>query len=528
MLEGGWPVARCPKHPEAEIRERETMAETEERAIVMREPTEDEVNSLVETLSQQDFKFLSADWVRDGDRPAAVRLLAEGARRHGLDPLKGEIMLLQGRPYVTIDGRLKKARRAGLLDFIVEVVPPLEFTESVEQNTPPRDDEEEERFYWAAVAVKLKGWREPVVYCAYITESERQKAKDNEIASAKRQRKEHSGKFFSPLIVTPQKMAAKRARMKAIRETGADVDDSGLSLPDQIMIEAEARAVMIEAGATPPELEEDITPSLAAAVNAGAQAEGLPARLAEVDGELTPAQMHDDGPGATDAVAADVAAQRAANAENDPQTVETTAETVDPGPDGATDGLPAAQAALPEKVDEQAPPASGATESDSGADPGPDAGDGLDDPPADDLPAASLWEPLPDFELEILTNGGGEIEVWNTITAAARGYSYGSQSAIATALLMGKRLDRASLDEYVDVWSVRAVAKLLADVAGGVADHFNGRPITAKTGGDADKLTEVALRMQAENLRDGTGAVTQHEDWQAKVSAAVAKLGAAS
>ena len=59
----------------------------------------------------------SVKWPKDLT-PALKELLAETAIERGLDPLEGELSIYQGKPYVGINGRQRKAQETGELGGI--------------------------------------------------------------------------------------------------------------------------------------------------------------------------------------------------------------------------------------------------------------------------------------------------------------------------------------------------------------------------------------------------------------------------
>ena len=119
-------------------------------------------------------------------------LLATAARTYGFDPIMGELTIFQGRPYVSIDGRYRKARDTGKLDGV---------------KTRPASKEEREAWsipiedYFFKAEVFVKG-------CAYPFEGwGRVRAKE----------RNDKGEY-KPVDTNPQRMAEKRAEAQALRK----------------------------------------------------------------------------------------------------------------------------------------------------------------------------------------------------------------------------------------------------------------------------------------------------------------------
>lgn len=236
---GGYPVAECKAHPWAPLEER---AMSDETALVPHTPSAAEVDVKVSELQSVDFRFLSGSGASDDNKPGLIRLLAEGSLRLGLDPLRGEVMLFQGRVYPTIDGRIKMAKRTGRLEWVRGISPAQdpslrEQCRWVQEQTPLLEDGSEEKLYFGAAQIFLKGWREPQTYIDYITESERRERMEQE-----KRGKYFKGKYNSPIITNTLKMAEKRAMMRALRFSGAYIDD--MSDIEREALEAEYQVIV--------------------------------------------------------------------------------------------------------------------------------------------------------------------------------------------------------------------------------------------------------------------------------------------
>ena len=119
-------------------------------------------------------------------------LLAKVAITYGFDPLMGEVMIYQGRPYVSIDGRYRMAQETGNLDGV----------ESRPANKEERDNWQiPEGDYFFRADVYVKGASRPFVGWGRVRVDERGKSKG-----------------FAPIDTNPQRMAEKRAEAQALRK----------------------------------------------------------------------------------------------------------------------------------------------------------------------------------------------------------------------------------------------------------------------------------------------------------------------
>ena len=121
------------------------------------------------------------------------KILNIAARTYGFDPLMGEISIYQGRPYVNIDGRYRKAQETGNLDG-VETRPATE-DEKLTWQIPEGD-------YFFRSEVSVKGASKPFVGWGRVFLSETT-----------------GGKGFKPVEKNPQRMAEKRAEAQALRKS---------------------------------------------------------------------------------------------------------------------------------------------------------------------------------------------------------------------------------------------------------------------------------------------------------------------
>jgi hypothetical protein len=124
-------------------------------------------------------------------KPDERRMLAVMAINYGFDPAMGEMTIYQGRPYISVDGRYRKAQETGLLESVW--ARPATKDEKEAWEIPPGD-----YFFRAEVKVKnagiFVGWGR--VFAAEVS----------------------GGKGFKPVEKNPQRMAEKRAEVQALRK----------------------------------------------------------------------------------------------------------------------------------------------------------------------------------------------------------------------------------------------------------------------------------------------------------------------
>ena len=202
-----------------------------------------------------------AKWPQDLS-PVHKTLLAELAVQYGLDPAFGELIIYQGKPYVGLDARFRKAHETGLLAGY-ETRPM-----TTEEKTLYRLDEKDVVFF---ASIYRKDWVVPAVEWGRVTEQEMKGANNQ-----------------GPLARFPVEMAEKRALHRALRRAFA------LNLPGSDEAGAEDGSVVIEAGVrdVPQGVDKDTGELLSQARDGAAppaQEEGPP-RLANV-GDLLNAAL---------------------------------------------------------------------------------------------------------------------------------------------------------------------------------------------------------------------------------------------
>jgi len=120
------------------------------------------------------------------------KLLAQIAITYGFDPLMGEVTIYQGRPFVSIDGRYRKAQETNRLDGVESR--PATKQERIDWQIPDGD-------YFFCAAVSVKGASKPFVGWGRVHNAETV-----------------GGKGFKPVEKNPQRMAEKRAEAQALRK----------------------------------------------------------------------------------------------------------------------------------------------------------------------------------------------------------------------------------------------------------------------------------------------------------------------
>lgn len=119
------------------------------------------------------------------------KVLVAAALTYGFDPLMNEISIYQGRPYVSIDGRYRKAQETGKLAGV-------ESRPATEQEREAWQIPDGDYFFHAEVWVK--GSPIPFIGWGRVFASETK------------------GSAHLPVVKNPQRMAEKRAEVQALRK----------------------------------------------------------------------------------------------------------------------------------------------------------------------------------------------------------------------------------------------------------------------------------------------------------------------
>jgi hypothetical protein len=178
------------------------------------------------------------------------KMLVKVALTYGFDPLMGELMVYQGRPFVTIDGRYRKAQETGLLDGVN--TRPATKQEKEDWGIPPDD-------YYFRAEVFVKGATHPFVGWGRVRKSE---------TAAGSTREGDNTSTYKPIQNNPQRMAEKRAEAQALRKAfsiplpsaedigSPDADPNIYTAPPESYSVNEIEAEIVDDDITDAELEE--------------------------------------------------------------------------------------------------------------------------------------------------------------------------------------------------------------------------------------------------------------------------------
>ncbi len=154
---------------------------------------------------------------------AEKRLLAQVAITYGFDPLMGEVTIYQGRPWVSIDGRYRKAQETGELDGVE--TRPANKQERVDWEMPDGD-------YFFRAEVYRKGASHPFVGWGRVRGSETKPGSKGDPTST-----------FKPVQSNPQRMAEKRAEAMGLRKGFhiplPSIEDIGTPEADEVKVTVE-------------------------------------------------------------------------------------------------------------------------------------------------------------------------------------------------------------------------------------------------------------------------------------------------
>jgi hypothetical protein len=164
------------------------------------------------------------------------KLLCEAAITYGFDPLMGEISIYQGRPFVSIDGRYRKAQETNQMDGVESR--PTTKQEREDWQIPEGD------FFFRS-DVYVKGATHPFTGWGRVFKGETV-----------------GGKGFTPVEKNPQRMAEKRAEAQALRKAFhiplPSIEDIGVrdgkivDISTGEVIEGESRVVDTQTSELPP------------------------------------------------------------------------------------------------------------------------------------------------------------------------------------------------------------------------------------------------------------------------------------
>lgn len=157
--------------------------------------------------------------------PADKNVLVRAALDYGLDPLMGELSIYQGKPFISIDGRIRKAHESGLFEGIESR--PATQEERQARGTPDGNKLWRSEVFKKGCSRGFVGWGEV-------------------------RAKEMTGNEHLPTVGWPDRMAEKRSQVMALRlafylplpsfeDIGADEPE-----PAKAFIEVEAKEIKEE------------------------------------------------------------------------------------------------------------------------------------------------------------------------------------------------------------------------------------------------------------------------------------------
>lgn len=129
--------------------------------------------------------------------PVEKNRLALACITYGFDPIMGELTIFQGNPYVSVDGRYRKAQETGDL-MGVEARP------ATKEERDLWDLNSEDKFFRAVVKKMVHGQVAEFVGWGRVT--------------AQELTPKSSGDSYKPIVTNPMRMAEKRAEVQALRK----------------------------------------------------------------------------------------------------------------------------------------------------------------------------------------------------------------------------------------------------------------------------------------------------------------------
>ncbi len=128
------------------------------------------------------------------------KLLAQVAITYGFDPLMGEVTIYEGRPFVSIDGRYRKAQESGRLDGV-------ETRPATKQERADWQIPDEDWFFRSEVYVKDASHSFIAWGRVRVSETKPGSRRQGDATST-----------YKPIQNNPQRMAEKRAEAQALRK----------------------------------------------------------------------------------------------------------------------------------------------------------------------------------------------------------------------------------------------------------------------------------------------------------------------
>ena len=191
-------VLRCSKNIEHNRFSRRQISEKERAALAtLRGEGYMEAGSSTALMAMSESTMIErvdkAKFIKDLS-PAEKKRLALVCITYGFDPIMGEMTIYEGNPYVSVDGRYRKAQETGLLMGV--------------ESRPATKDERamweistEDKFFRAVVKKLVGGQTAEFVGWGRVTAGEIQRANQ-----------------YIPVSTNPMRMAEKRAEVQALRK----------------------------------------------------------------------------------------------------------------------------------------------------------------------------------------------------------------------------------------------------------------------------------------------------------------------
>lgn len=189
-------ILRCNKNLEHNLISKYDRKEAEYRQMVEKEVGRDSTSLMKMDEAQMLARVELAKFPQALTAPDK-KLLAIACITYGFDPIMSELTIYQGKPFVQIDGRYRKAQETGKLDGV-------ESRPATSEERKTWEIPEGDKFFRAEVYVK--GSSRPFVGWGRVFE------KETKIRS------DHPGDAYKPIVTNPARMAEKRAEAQALRK----------------------------------------------------------------------------------------------------------------------------------------------------------------------------------------------------------------------------------------------------------------------------------------------------------------------